>query len=81
MHASDLLITGLMMNLLGIILLVVFGMPFRLITGGHSADVSSNSNPKNIKIDRWGTLLGWFGLALIVLGTVTQIDAIFFAEV
>ena len=81
MHASDLLITGLMMNLLGIILLVVFGVPFRVITGGRSADVSSNSDPKKIKIDRWGTLLGWFGLALIVLGTVTQIDAIFFAEV
>jgi hypothetical protein len=81
MHASELIVTGLVMNLLGIILLIVFGMPFRLLTGGHSADVSSSSDPKEIKIDRWYTFLGWFGLALIVLGTVAQIDAIFFAAV
>jgi hypothetical protein len=81
MHASELIITGLTMNLLGIILLVVFGMPFRVLAGGHSADVPSNSDPKEIKIDRWYTLLGWCGLALMVLGTVTQIDAIFFAAV
>jgi hypothetical protein len=56
-------------------------MPFRLLIGGHSADVSSGGDPKEIKIDRWYTFLGWFGLALIVLGTVAQIDAIFFAAV
>ena len=78
MNASELIVTGLVMNLLGIILLVVFGMPFRVLTGGHSA---SSSGPREVRIDRWFTFLGWFGLALIVLGTVAQVDAIFFAAV
>jgi hypothetical protein len=81
MHVSELIITGLIMNLLGIILLVVFGIPFRVLTGGYSADVPSSSDPKKTKIGHWYTFIGWFGLALIVLGTVTQIDAIFFAAI
>jgi hypothetical protein len=80
MHVSELIVTGLIMNLVGIILLVVFGIPFRVLTGGYSADVPS-SGEKKIKIDHWYKFIGWFGLALIVLGTVAQIDAIFFAAV
>jgi Mn2+/Fe2+ NRAMP family transporter len=76
MPASELIITGLVMNVLGIILLVVCGVR----TGRHSVFVSSSSD-KEIKINRWYTFFGWFGLALIMLGTVAQIYAIFFAAV
>jgi hypothetical protein len=33
-------------------------------------------DPREIKAERWYDVLGWLGLALIVLGTTAQIIAI-----
>lgn len=70
--ASELNITGLVMNLLGVILLFLFGMPFRVRTGSRQLE---QANPEPVSAERWHTFLGWLGFALFVLGTFAQIDA------
>jgi hypothetical protein len=60
------------MILSGVIVLLAFGLPFRVRTGRYSLS-SSRDHP-----DRWYTTLGWFGLALIVFGSLAQIEATFF---
>jgi hypothetical protein len=72
MHASELNILGLLMNLVGIILLFVFGMPFRVRTGGRQLE---QAYPEPVSAERWHTFLGWLGFALFVLGTFAQVDA------
>jgi Mn2+/Fe2+ NRAMP family transporter len=59
------------MILSGVILLLGFGLPFRVRTGRQPVS-SSRDHP------RWYTFLGWFGLALIVFGALAQIEATFF---
>jgi hypothetical protein len=60
------------MNLLGVILLFVFGMPFRVRTGGRPFVPLEQ---QTVRAERWHTFLGWLGFALLVLGTFAQIDA------
>jgi hypothetical protein len=76
-YASALSIAGLLMNLGGVILLFGFGMPFRVRTGGYNFLFVDPADPKDVRAERWYGVLGWFGLALIVLGTAAQISAIF----
>jgi hypothetical protein len=61
-YASAFNIIGLLINLAGVILLFVclFQQP----------------NPKDVSAESWYDVLGWFGLALIVLGAGAQIKAI-----
>jgi hypothetical protein len=68
-------VLGLVLNLMGVILLSLFGMPFRIRTGGHSFFVSETSDPKDAIAERWAAALSWLGLAFIVLGTTAQIVA------
>ena len=74
-YTGALNIAGLLMNLVGVILLFAFGMPFRIRTGGYTVRVTSPVDPKKVRTERWYDVLGWLGLALIVLGTVAQIRA------
>ena len=65
-------IIGLIINLVGVILLFRYGMPYRLRAGGGSI-VLTRETPgairEEIRYDRWG----WIALALIILGTLAQI--------
>lgn len=79
-YASALSIAGLLMNLTGVILLFVFGMPFRVPTGGHPILLADQADPKDVRAERWYAVLGGLGLALIVLGTAAQIIAIFLSQ-
>jgi hypothetical protein len=74
-HAFN--IIGLLMNLLGVILLFAFGMPFGVRTGGHLFRLFEQPNPKDVRLEHWCDLLGLLGLMLIVLGTAAQIKATF----
>jgi hypothetical protein len=75
-YASALNIAGLVMTLAGVILLFHFAMPFRTRMGGYSGYVTENPDPKEVRAERRYDVLGWLGLALIVLGTAAQIIAI-----
>jgi hypothetical protein len=66
-------VAGLIANLVVVILLFRYGMPFRVRTGGFSSYVTENSDPKEVRAERWYDVLGGVGLVLIVLGTIAQI--------
>ena len=69
-------IIGLIMNLAGVILLFLFGMPFRVRTGGNQVNWRTGAtNPSIAKADQLYDWLGWVGLVLIFAGTASQILA------
>jgi len=70
-------IAGLVMNLVGVVLLFLFGMPYRLRTGGDVATWRiAKRDPAIVSAERRYTILGWAGLILIVVGTGAQIAAV-----
>jgi len=65
---------GLFLNLVGVIVLFLFGMPFRVRTDGKTAQtVMLPSADETIRAERRYDRLGWTGLILVILGTVFQI--------
>jgi hypothetical protein len=60
-----------MMNLGGILLLFVFGLPFCVRT----SVVLERPDPKAVKAECWYDVFCWLGLALIVLGAAAQLKA------
>jgi hypothetical protein len=69
-------IFGLLLNLAGVVLLFLFGMPFRIATGGATITwTTSNIDLLVKKLDDVYTVLGWLGLLAIVLGTLLQVWA------
>jgi hypothetical protein len=69
-------ILGLLLNLAGVVLLFLFGMPFRIATGGKTVTWTTSSIDLQVKkLDDLYTVVGWIGLLAIVLGTLLQILA------
>ena len=69
-------IIGVAANLVGVIILFLFGMPFRVRTGGNQVIfTTSNRNEEIVRTEFWYTVLGWIGLGLIVLGSIFQVRA------
>jgi hypothetical protein len=69
MAAKLLNIAGLIANLVGVILLFLYGMPYRVRTGGNVATWTvAKADPAIVRVEWWYTLAGWIGLALIVIG-------------
>ena len=69
-------IFGLLLNLVGVVLLFLFGMPFGVATGGTTVPwTTSNIDVRVNRIDDLFSVLGWIGLLAIVLGTLFQILA------
>ncbi len=69
-------IFGLLSNLGGVVLLFLFGMPFRVATGAKSVTwIMANVELQVKKWDDIYGVLGWVGLAAIVFGTLLQMLA------
>jgi len=71
-------ILGLLANLVGVILLFLFGMPFRVRTRGYRLLTSQPVESEKRRLaglELTYDAAGWLGLALIVLGTAMQILA------
>ena len=66
-------IAGLVLSLIGVLLLFRYGMPFRV----HTGRVTISSDPRAAALDRRYAMLGWFGVFLVVLGTICQIIGAF----
>lgn len=64
---------GLLLNLVGVVLLFLVGMPFRIVSTDGAAAIS-NLTVQVRKIDDL-SVLGWIGLATFVLGTLFQVLA------
>jgi hypothetical protein len=71
---------GLVLNLVGILLLFAFGMPFRVRTNGiRTLIVSGPRNQRAIRLDNLYGVLGYVGVAMIFIGTSCQIYSQFVA--
>jgi hypothetical protein len=68
-------IIGLILNLAGVVLLFIFGMPYRVRTGGNQVNWRTVRNPNIVKAETLYDRLGTLGLVLIVVGTLSQIIA------
>jgi hypothetical protein len=68
-------IAGLVMNLIGVVLLFLYGMPFRVRTGGGQVNWQGIVDQATVKSERLYDRRSWLGLTLIILGTVSQIVA------
>jgi hypothetical protein len=72
-------ILGLAMSLLGVLILFRYGMPFRVRTEGVGYIARRAIDEKERARDRSYTILGYIGLALVVLGTFCQMYAAYHA--
>jgi hypothetical protein len=68
-------IVGLAFNLIGILILFRWGMPFRMPTGGAIPYVAETIDAKEAAIEHIYSICGYVGLFLLILGTVFQIVA------
>ena len=76
MSSGGLNIVGLITNLLGVVLLFRYGMPYRVRTGGNTGTWHTASlDPKIVALEKRYSRAGWLGLAFVVTGTALQIAA------
>jgi hypothetical protein len=76
MSSKALNICGLLCNLAGVVLLFLFGMPFRIATGGKLLTLETNViNEQVRRVDLLYSVLGWIGFVAIVVGTLLQVRA------
>jgi hypothetical protein len=68
-------IAGLVLNLVGVIILFRWGMPFRVRSGGVTYRITNQIDAKEVATERRYKIIGYFGLALLIMGTVLQIAA------
>jgi hypothetical protein len=67
---------GLLLNLAGVVLLFLCGMPFRIAISGKAVTWTTSSIDLEVKkLDDLFSVLGWIGLLAIVLGTLLQVWA------
>ena len=57
------------------LILFRWGMPFHVPTGGASSLILEQSDPKDIALERIYTVIGYVGLAALIVGTVLQMVA------
>jgi len=73
MSTAALNIIGLVLNLVGVIILFRYGMPFHVPTGGAVHIVTEQIDAAEKALESWYEIYGYFGLLAIVVGTFMQI--------
>lgn len=68
-------VIGLLLNMLGVIGLFRFGMPFEVRDGGVTHLVTEQINADAIRRQKLFDVIGWLSLAAIIVGTGFQIWA------
>ena len=66
-------VTGLILALAGILLLFRYGMPYRTRDNGVQYIITSQIDQTDLKWERLYDVLGWLGLAFVIIGTACQI--------
>jgi hypothetical protein len=66
---------GLVIATAGVLLLFIYGMPYRVRTGGASGLLLNEIDQQAIREERRYDVLGWIGLVLVLIGTAFQIVA------
>jgi hypothetical protein len=78
-HPRGLAVAGLTLNLAGVVLLFLFGMPFRIPTHGGIpivSDVPRAEQRAMLATDAFYFWIGVGGLAFIIVGTLLQVAAV-----
>lgn len=70
---KTLAIAGLLVNLVGVLMLFRYGMPYRIDSGGATYIITGQIDTKEVELDRRYRQMGWVGLTLVVIGVVLQI--------
>jgi hypothetical protein len=68
-------IVGLAFNLIGVLILFRWGMPFRVPTGGDIHLIAEQKNAGQAALDHIYAVCGWVGLVVLIVGTALQIVA------
>ena len=68
-------VVGLLLNLLGVLTLFRYGMPYRVESGGVTFIVTGKRNQSEIALDKRYRVFGWIGVAMVICGTAAQITA------
>jgi hypothetical protein len=74
-YARVLSVVGLAFNLVGVLILFRWGMPFRVARGGIGYIALERKDEAAAALDHIYLICGWAGLVLLILGTVLQILA------
>jgi hypothetical protein len=73
MSTAALNITGLVLNLVGVIILFRYGMPFQVPTGGAVHIITEQVDAAETALESRYEVFGYFGMLVIVVGTGMQI--------
>ena len=74
MSAATINSVGLFFDILGVILLFIFGLPSRFLSDGPPTNtISFGWDPDSVKQWNRYKLVSWFALVLLVLGFALQI--------
>jgi hypothetical protein len=68
-------LSGLALNLAGVLILFRYGMPFHLPSGGVVHLILEQTDQAEVELERRYTLCGYIGLFLLITGTVFQMVA------
>jgi hypothetical protein len=71
---------GLFLNLVGILILFRYGMPFHVPTGGAVSLIAEEPDQAEIALERRYTVYGYIGLACLIVGTICQMVAAWRAD-
>jgi len=66
-------VVGLLLNLLGVLTLFRYGMPYRVAGDGATYLITGDTNQSEIALDKRYRVFGWIGIAMVVCGTAAQI--------
>jgi uncharacterized protein YjeT (DUF2065 family) len=68
-------LAGLGLNLIGVLILFRYGMPFHVPSGGAIHLILEQTDQAEIKLERRYKLFGYIGLVLLIAGTILQMLA------
>jgi hypothetical protein len=71
---------GLFLNLVGILILFRYGMPFHVPTGGAVSLILERRDQAEIALERRYTVYGYIGLGCLIVGTICQMVAAWRAD-
>ena len=77
--AKELAISGLLVTLAGVLILFRYGMPYRVETKGEISIICEQTDEDEVKLDGRYRALGYFGLALAIVGTALQVAGAVYA--
>ena len=73
-------LAGLISNLVGVLILFRYGMPYRVETRGEGSLLLEGTDRDAIAIEKVYRRLGYVGLCLVIIGTGLQSAAIMLAR-